>query len=205
MALLAALVLLPGCATMTMDECLSGNWTRVGYQDGAAGYPPGRLANHETACAAHGVGVDAHAYLDARERGLYEYCTPYRGYQVGSDGHKYAGVCPIDTEEGFLAGYSEGRIVYDARQYVDQARSEVGRVERRIRTLRKDIDRARERADSAELESDRKESAEEVRRLRAELRRADGDLVHARRREQLAHRELDRVMRRPPPVYGGGW
>lgn len=202
----AGLVLLPGCASMTMDECLSGNWARVGYQDGANGYPPARLANHETACAAHGVGVDAQTYFDARERGLQEYCTPYRGYQAGSNGQNYAGVCPLETEAGFLAGYADGRVVHDARQQVERARSDVGTVERRIRTLRKDIDRTRERISEADTsDSQRRDLRVELQQLRDELRRADGDLKHARRREQHALVELDHVMHRYPPVYGGGW
>lgn len=206
MVLSAGLVLLPGCASMTVDECLSGNWARVGYQDGAAGYPPGRLANHEAACAAHGIGVDAQTYFDARQDGLHEYCTPYRGYHAGSNGQNYAGVCPVETEGGFLAGYADGRVVYDARQYVDQARSEVSTVERRIRNLRKDMDRSQERIGGSDIsESERRGQRTELQRLRGELRRADGDLVHARRREQNALAELDRVMRRYPPIYGGGW
>src|SRR5690554_1264834 len=113
-----AVLLLPsGCATMTQGECLTGNWTRVGYEDGAAGHPPSRLGNHEAACAAHGLGVDAQAYFDARERGLLEYCTPYGGFNAGSNGRSYHGVCTHDVEGGFLAGYDDGRHVHDAARH----------------------------------------------------------------------------------------
>ena len=32
--------------------------------------------------------------MEAREQGLETYCTPYRGFSVGSEGRNYAGVCP---------------------------------------------------------------------------------------------------------------
>src|SRR5690606_40247400 len=57
----------------------------------------------------------------------------------------YAGVCPAWAEADFLAGYADGRVVHDARQYVERARSEISRQEHRIRQLRKDTDRTRER------------------------------------------------------------
>lgn len=199
-------VLQSGCATMTQSECLSGNWARVGYDDGVAGYPPSRLANHERACAAHGVGVDARTYLDARERGLDVYCTPYRGFSVGSNGQNYAGVCPVGLERDFLAGYEDGRYVYDARQLADQARSDVSSVEYRIRTLRKDIDRTRDRIGKPDVaEKDRDALRNELRRLRDDLRRAEDDLSHAERRQHMAERDLDHVMRRFAPAYGGSW
>lgn len=193
----------PGCATMTQGECLTGNWARVGYEDGAAGYPPSRLGDHERACAAHGVGVDARAYMDAREHGLDVYCTPHRGFTVGSNGHNYAGVCPYELERGFLAGYTDGRYVHDARQRVNQARSDVSSTEHRIRTLRKDIDKTRDRIGKQDIaEQDRDALRGELRRLREDMQRTEGELARAQRRRQIAERDLDDVMHRFAPAYG---
>lgn len=203
MAVCGGLALLSGCATMTANECLGGNWSRIGYQDGTDGYPVSRLGDHERACAAHGVGVDARAYLEAREQGLEEYCTPSRGYYVGSNGRNYAGVCPAWNEAGFLAGYADGRVVHEAQRDVSQARSDIQTLENRIRRLRKDIDaaRGREREAAGTVGRGREES-EEIRGMRANLRRAEVDLQQARRRHEYAQRELDRVTHRYRPVYG---
>lgn len=197
------LALLSGCATMTADECLGGNWSRIGYQDGTNGYPVSRLGDHERACAAHGVGVNARAYLEAREQGLEEYCTPSRGYYVGSNGRNYAGVCPAWSEADFLAGYADGRVIHEAQRDVSRARSDIQTYENRIRKLRKDIDAARSRERDATGTVGRgREESEEVRGMRANLRRAEEDLQQARRRHEFAQRELDRVTRRYRPAYG---
>src|SRR3546814_6290930 len=90
---IAGLALLQaGCATMNQDECLSGDWGLVGYQDGTNGYPLSYMDKHAKACAAYGVRPDAATYMAARERGLFEYCTPPRGFREGRMGRKYFGV-----------------------------------------------------------------------------------------------------------------
>ncbi|MGY0634986.1 DUF2799 domain-containing protein [Luteimonas sp. A478] len=198
-------LLLSGCASMTQGECLTGNWMRVGYEDGAAGHPPSRLGNHEAACAAHGVGVDAQAYFDARERGLVEYCTPYGGFVAGRNGRTYQGVCSYEVEGGFLVGYADGRHVHDASQHSSRARSEVSTQDNRIRKLRRDIDRMRERVGKAGSSDERKDLGEELQALRGDLRRAERDLELARRQHELAERDLQRVLHLLEPRYRGGW
>lgn len=191
-----------GCATMTQGECLSGNWARVGYDDGAAGYPSSRLRNHEQACAAHGVGVDARTYLDAREQGLEVYCTPYRGFTAASNGQNYAGVCPGHLEHGFLAGFNDGRFVYDAKRHLDDVGSDVSAIEYRIRKTSQDIDKTSKRLRDAGSDEERNRLQRELRNLRDDVRRADEDLRHARYREDTAQRDFDRINRRFAPVYG---
>lgn len=203
LVLLALAAVQAGCATMTEGECLDGNWRRIGYEDGAMGYPLSRIGEHERACAAHGVGVDARAYMDAREQGLETYCTPYRGFSVGSEGRNYAGVCPAALEDGFLAGYADGRYVHDARQAADRARSDVATIENRMRGLRKDIDRTRDRIGRTDLaERDRDALRKELGRLREDMDRAERDLARAHRTRQAAERDFDLVVRRFTPVYG---
>ena len=191
-----------GCATMTQGDCLGGNWSRIGYQDGVAGYPASRLGNHEQACMAHGVGVDARTYMEARERGLEVYCTPYRGFTAAANGQNYAGVCPGYLEPGFLAGFSDGRFVHDAKRYADDVSSDVSAIQYRVRKADKDIDKARKRLDQTESGEERKRIEREIDSLRADIRRADEALAHARRREDMARRELDHVSRRFAPIYG---
>lgn len=191
-----------GCATISEGECLSGNWARIGYDDGVAGYPSSRLGNHEQACAGHGVGIDARTYLESRERGLEVYCTPHRGFTAAANGNKYMGVCPGHLEPGFLAGFSDGRYVYDAKELLDDASSDVGSIEYRIRSTNKDIDKTNRRLSNAESDKERSRLRRELNNLRANIRRADDDLRHARRREDRARRELDHVSRRFAPAYG---
>ncbi len=195
-------MLYTGCATMSQGECLSGNWSRIGYDDGAAGYPASRLGNHEQACAAHGVGVDVRSYMESRERGLEVYCTPYRGFTAAANGQNYAGVCPGYLEAGFLAGFSDGQFVHDAKRHLDDVSSDVSSIEYRIRKADKDIDKTRKYLDRAESDDERKRLRRELSDLRNDIRRAEDDLRHARRREDMARRDVDHVSRRFAPVYG---
>ena len=59
-AILLAIILtgLSGCATMSGDECMTSDWSAIGYEDGARGYTTDRLASHRKACAKHGVTPD---------------------------------------------------------------------------------------------------------------------------------------------------
>src|SRR3546814_3110465 len=98
---------------MNQDECLSGDWGLVGYQDGTNGYPLSYMDKHAKACAAYGVRADAATYMAARERGLFEYCTPPRGFREGRMGRKYFGLCPPQAVFCFLAGYSSEEQTYE--------------------------------------------------------------------------------------------
>ncbi len=103
---------LQGCATMKKDECLSVDWHSVGYEDGAKGYKPSRIARHRKACSKHGVSPDFMTYQKGHAQGLKEYCTPYNGYRSGLNGHSYNDVCQGDLKIHFQEGYNAGRNVY---------------------------------------------------------------------------------------------
>ena len=104
---LAALVM-SGCATMSGDECMATDWSAVGYEDGARGFTTERFSKHRKACAKHGVTADFGAYQSGRDQGLVEYCQPGRGFDVGSNGGRYYGVCSADLEADFLDAYNDG-------------------------------------------------------------------------------------------------
>ncbi len=84
---------LSGCASMSGDECMTSDWSAIGYEDGSRGYTTDRMSKHRKACAKHGVTPDFTAYQSGRDQGLVEYCQPSRGFNVGSNGGSYQGVC----------------------------------------------------------------------------------------------------------------
>ncbi len=116
---------LSGCATMNSDECMTVDWSTVGYEDGAMGYGADRLGKHRKACAKHGVAPDFAAYQDGRDQGLQEYCQPSRGFSVGSNGGSYNGVCSAHYENDFLDAYNSGRHLYTLRSNVNRANSAI--------------------------------------------------------------------------------
>ncbi|MFB3107496.1 MAG: DUF2799 domain-containing protein, partial [Pseudomonadales bacterium] len=96
---------LSGCATMSGDECVTSDWTTIGYEDGVRGHTADRIGQHRKACAKHGVTPDFAAYQSGRDLGLVEYCQPSRGFSVGSNGGRYNGVCSVNLEGDFLDAY----------------------------------------------------------------------------------------------------
>ena len=44
-----------GCATLSKEECLKGEWRVIGYKDGVKGYQMERLEEHEEACKEYGI------------------------------------------------------------------------------------------------------------------------------------------------------
>ncbi len=111
-----------GCAVMSEEECVTGDWHAIGFEDGANGRTMNRLSRYREACAKHGITADAAAYRAGRDEGLYDYCQPGRGYRVGLSGQSYNGVCHAELERDFVSAHRIGYQLYTLR-------SEVSRVE----------------------------------------------------------------------------
>lgn len=203
--MIAALVLLQaGCASMTEGECLVGDWSRVGYQDGAAGHPVSRLSDHRQACAAYGVSPDADAWMAGRERGLAEvYCTPYRGFETGRTGREYHGVCPPGLARGFLVGYDDGMRVHAATEHRDDIRADVRRFDHQLDEIQEDLEKIRGRLDNEQLTEEAREALEDARHdLRRDLHRVRGKRESARRAESAASYHADRLRQALSQRYG---
>jgi len=166
--MLAGVLALAGCASMSPEECLKADWHQKGVQDGRSGKARHYMDEHAKACREVGVTPDTQQYMVGREEGLRQYCTPSSGFEEGRRGHSYAQVCPADLEPGFLARFRDGRRVYDAQQRVYTASSRVNDKERAVFMAHDDKDKARLRRELGDLQRD--------------LQRARDDLASAERR-----------------------
>lgn len=136
---LIVLMGLGGCASMSADECLTVDWTAIGYEDGSRGYTADRLGNHRKACAKHGVTPDFAAYQQGHSQGIEAFCQPGRAFKFGEHGGSYQGVCPVHLESEFLDAYHAGHKLYSLRSSISTANSmiyskeaELERSEKRI-------------------------------------------------------------------------
>ena len=111
-----------GCAVMSEEECVTGDWHAIGFEDGADGRTMNQLSRYREACAKYGITADAAAYRAGRDEGLYDYCQPGRGYRVGLSGQSYNGVCHAELERDFVNAHRIGYQLFTLR-------SEVSRVE----------------------------------------------------------------------------
>ena len=182
------IVLLSGCATMSEDQCLVGDWGGQGWRDGAAGHQVSRLDDHAKACAKYGVAPNMSAYLSSREDGLRTYCTWENGFRQGRQGGSYGGVCSPAEERDFLPAYEDGRRIYGVEQAVSSAESALNSAISRIDD-REDKLEAKERELRQEglTDEQRQRIRERIREVRGEIRDArrdarqsEDDLHHAR-------------------------
>lgn len=149
---------LAGCATLNEDQCRTADWRDIGLQDGRAGYPAARLAEHREACVKHGVVPDERLYALGRQHGLSEYCIPTKAIDEGLAGRRYQGVCPPGAHRPFEELNAAAYSVYEARRDIASVDTQIDNLERelrqektaekrrlRIRDEIRDLDRKRER------------------------------------------------------------
>jgi hypothetical protein len=184
---------LSGCATMSSDECMTSDWTTIGFEDGVRGYTADRIGKHRKACAKHGVTPDFTAYQAGRDQGLVEYCQPGRGFSVGSSGGRYNGVCSVNQEADFLDAYNAGYHLYTLKSNVNRENSAINSKEHKL----EEIDASIHAQELALISSDKtteeriallldlKELAERTGRLQAEIRQHYED--RARYQVELDH------------------
>jgi hypothetical protein len=180
------------CATMSEEQCLAGDWSGQGYADGQSGLTMSRLDEHAEACAKHGVTPDAAAYAAGRRQGLVQYCTPWKGFEVGRTGSGYAGVCPSELEADFMPAYHDGQIVHEVEQALANARGRVDSLGARLEELDDKIT-----AKQAEARADglTDEQRDQIRNRIAEIRRERADTERDWRRAQDAIDDAERDVR----------
>jgi len=136
-AILAALVLLQGCATLDKDECLLADWRLIGYQDGVAGKSATVVGEYREDCAKHAVVPDLDAYRAGREEGLQQYCKADNGYRLGNTGRGLPAICPVALEDDFRDAYRAGRELYQARSAVNKTHSRINNHKQTLSNLEK--------------------------------------------------------------------
>ncbi len=141
---------LPGCATLSENECRSADWYEIGERDGSAGHSRSRVEEHAEACRKLGIIPDRSAYYSGREQGLYRYCTPENGYELGRTGRSYGHVCVGERESRFLVQYRRGKQLYDLEQEIRHEHREIERLEQQLQKAAGDGERSTLRRQIAE-------------------------------------------------------
>ena len=143
----AAFFGLTGCATLSKQECMTGNWQAIGFADGAAGRTADYLNNHNKACAKVGVAADYKAWEQGRKEGLKQYCSESNAYQIGRRGSQMSPVCPANVTAKLE------RINADGRQYYS-LNKQLGIEQERLKKYQDDFDKLR-RGDNLNFTSEK--------------------------------------------------
>lgn len=134
-----AVVALVGCSAMSRPECEVSDWHAVGFEDGAKGAPVARVGDYRKACAKYNVSPDLDAYRAGYAQGVETYCHEANGFNVGSRGSAYEGICPADLEEEFMTGYRAGRHLYELNAAVNQVSSQISAKRHALRELKETL------------------------------------------------------------------
>lgn len=127
-------MLLAGCASLSPEQCLQGDWRQIGFSDGVAGRSALRINDHSKACAEHGVRPNLDDYVTGREQGLRNYCQPENGFSIGRQGASHnAGDCPENMKPAFLDQYQRGYQIHLVETDLAQRRAHIDRNYRRMR------------------------------------------------------------------------
>jgi hypothetical protein len=195
----AALALvLPGCASISKNECLTADWYAIGYESGLRGQRETEITQYRKACAEHGVTPDLTRFLAGRDAGLQRFCEPRNGYRLGRAGTGYGGVCPQDLERGFMQAYGAGRELYDTQRSID-------RLGRRINALQADLKGLNEEAAEKQAEliaagttvPQRALLLKQLLELQDRMKHIEHDIHDARIERDRARAHLSRLERRP--------
>ncbi|OAI20759.1 hypothetical protein A1507_04705 [Methylomonas koyamae] len=170
LALLAA-----GCASLSREDCLRGDWFGVGIRDGLGGETGQRLADHAEACREYGIAVDQPAYFAGRDQGLTDYCRLDNAFNEGLNGRYYRHVCPPAIDGQFARYHAAAYAVYEDRNELDRLQSDLSGKESRLR--------------------DSKLTDKERDRLRSELRELDRRYDHRRQDLYFHEQQLDDLRR----------
>lgn len=120
LSVFGSIYLLAGCATLSKQECLIGDWQAIGYNDGVAGYHSDRLASHTKACAKASVAPDYQAWERGRKLGLQQYCTINNAYNIGRRGSQLNNVCPITMANTLQVANQKGLDYYTLDSQLDK-------------------------------------------------------------------------------------
>jgi hypothetical protein len=111
---LTVAIFFTACATQqTVSVCQNTDWYEIGREDGSLGRTLDRFEVHKKSCSAKTNTNFEALYMNGRDRGLIEFCTPQNGFALGKSGEIYSYVCPFHLESKFLTEYRRGQKVYD--------------------------------------------------------------------------------------------
>lgn len=170
---LSSVMLLSSCATLSVEECVVGDWQTIGYNDGVAGYSANRLAAHSKACAKANVTADYKSWERGRQLGLKQYCTVSNAYNIGRRGLELNSVCPATMTRTLQQANRQGREYYSLNKQLSEDKALLDKYE---------ADYIKLRAGQMLDFKDEKEARRYLLSLPAEFRRLERQISNAERR-----------------------
>tara|TARA_B100000029_G_C17370427_1_gene885947 strand:- start:570 stop:929 length:360 start_codon:yes stop_codon:yes gene_type:complete len=94
---------------LTKQDCMGGNWSKVGKKDASLGFKSNRINHHIETCLKYKIKPDTVQYAKGRLEGLKLFCTKEKGYHWGRANRENPNICPDTTSKLFLKGHRRGK------------------------------------------------------------------------------------------------
>lgn len=147
-AVLLVFLSIAACASLSKNECSTGDWYAIGFDDGKDGKLAGaQFDRHIEACGKHGIAPDSAKYDLGHEAGVRDFCgvtgavalarknlNRHPSTLAKTSSHEYKGICPKDLEPRFLRVYVE-----NLRDRISQLNLELGKAEQEVRFMERDL------------------------------------------------------------------
>lgn len=156
---------LSGCASMSVEECQSAHWQRIGEREGIRG-EGSQLARHYKACQKANIVPDQTQYEQGYSRGLALYCTTEQVFQQALQGKGDYQFCPVQKQAQLRPYYQVANDYYQAKQQLTRLEDDFYRVRERL-------------ADTKLSEKNRRSYHSEYQRLRRDLSATQRDYREA--------------------------
>lgn len=128
---LLIIITLSGCAAISKEECLLGDWYQVGLSDGQQGVK-NKAATYHKECSKYQAQVDVKRYNDGRNEGLKSFCTYQNGVSHGMSNKTYNNVCPTELSAKFLFGYTPYHNLAQAESELNSSEMKISRYVERL-------------------------------------------------------------------------
>jgi len=193
---LSLCLLLGSCTGMDAAECQLADWRAIGYEDGVQGRGPEQFAARRKACAEHGVMAQFGDYTVGRGEGLAQYCRPLNGYQLGTQGYQYRGICPAGLESAFVAAHADGYGLYQRHATLKGIRSRLNHRKKRANEIERQlVEKTAALVSFNTGPSQRASLAVDLKQLAEEKGEIEQTIVQLERDEVLAARDYEAYRR----------
>ncbi len=129
---------LTGCATISKDSCLQGNWYDVGFEGASQNKDlTDHISDVTKICGKLGVSVDMPLYAKGFDEGTRQFCDPDNGYQWGLKGRSYNGIC---ASTRFSQAYDDGYRIYTIEQRRTSISGRLSSIRDRLAAIDKALD-----------------------------------------------------------------
>lgn len=135
-ALLAGMLMLSSCSSISQQECVIGDWYSIGVNDGKEGADSKQFRKYQKECASHGIQADFKTYQQGYQQGLVFYCDFEHGEAHGRSGSSFNTACSGPLEPQFRRGYERGIRWHQAKSEVNHLQFELDQRYRQIQLNR---------------------------------------------------------------------